>query len=114
MVPYAGSSRDTSASGVVLSQRHGESVRRDVGSEIPLLNPRHFSGNASGQAPSLRLRVPAVEVHIRLVCAKHLAGGGVESALDDVVLGPEARSVVVVEEPDLLSRHQHVREEGRG
>ena len=94
--------RCTSATGIVVSQRHGESIRCVGGGEIALLHPRHFSGNASGQAPSFSRRVTIVEVHVRLILAKHLAGGGVESAVDDVVLGPEANSVVGVEEPDVL------------
>lgn len=114
MGPYVGNSRDTSATGIVVSQRHGESIRRNGRGKIALLHPRHFSGNASGQAPSLRGRVTAKEYHGRSVLAQHLAGDGVESAVDDVVLGPEARSVVVVEEPDVLRNHQQVREGGRG
>lgn len=111
--PYACNLRCTSATAIVVSQRHGESIRCEGGGEIALLHPRHFSGNASGQAPSFSRRVTSEEVHIRLILAKHLAGEGVESAVDDVVLGPEANSVVGVEEPDVLRSHQRVREERR-
>lgn len=104
--PHVSNSRDTSATGIVVSQRHGESVSRGGGGEIALLRPGHFSGNASSQAPGLRRRVAPVEVHGRLVLAKHLAGSGVESAVDDVVLGSEAGRVVVVEESDVLRNHQ--------